>query len=94
MQIAELKNIYYKSSIDLIKQKKPYIHEESSFEKFQVFKKGKRNEEEWEREGTKAGDKAGRFIREYQQVLSIHVTERGEKERKAQYAFKFLYVRS
>lgn len=47
-----------------------------------------------EREGTKAGDKAGRFIREYQQVLSIHVTERGEKERKAQYAFKFLYVRS
>lgn len=47
-----------------------------------------------EREETKAGDKGGRFIREYQRVLSIHVTERGEKERKAQYVFKFLYVRS
>lgn len=57
------------------------------------LKKGKEMRKS-EREGTKAGDKAGRFIREYQQVLSIHVTERGEKERKAQYAFKFLYVRS
>lgn len=37
LQITELKNIYYKSSIDLIKQENSYIHEESSFEKFQVL---------------------------------------------------------
>lgn len=57
------------------------------------FKQGKEMRKS-EGEGSKAGDKAGRFIREYQQVLSIHVTSGGEKERKAQYAFKFLYMRS